>query len=73
MSGRRELTHGYGLVSQATGISPPEVAEWISFERLCCPFLKFKLEVSGHEDLCRIQLTGPTGAKSIATRRSPLP
>lgn len=70
---RRELPDGYGFVLQTAGIPLPEVAEWISFERLCCPFVKFQLEVSGQEDFWRIQLTGPTGAKAILDRAFPAP
>ena len=73
MSERRELPDGYGFVLQPVGVSLPELAQWISLERLCCPFLKFQLEVSGQEDFWRIQLTGPTGAKAILDGAFPCP
>src|SRR5882757_2988375 len=57
MGERRELANGYAYSIKPSGISLPEVAEWISFERLCCPFLTFQLEVSGHESDWKVQLS----------------
>ena len=68
-SERHELSNGYRFVLRPV-ISLPEVAEWVSFERLCCPFLSFQLEVSG---LWHLQLTGPEGAKAILNEAFPAP
>ena len=41
-------------------ITVSETAEWIEMERLCCPFLSFRLETNsepGH----RLTMTGPDG------------
>src|SRR5574341_77078 len=37
------------------------MAEFISKERLCCPFLEFTLKVSPDSDLITLLLTGPEG------------
>jgi hypothetical protein len=41
----------------------PEVSEWISLERLCCPFLMFQLE--GASEVSRLTMRGPDGVKAI--------
>ena len=42
-----------------------KIAEFISNERLCCPFLKFSLKVSaGHEPIS-LSLTGPDGTQEF--------
>lgn len=37
------------------------IAEFISKERLCCPFLKFTLHVPSQGERISLSLTGPTG------------
>jgi hypothetical protein len=44
---RRELPDGYAFKLDSKAVSVPEVAEWISMERLCCPFLTLQLSASG--------------------------
>ena len=60
---RTELSDGYAF-DLDTSISLPEVAEWIAMERLCCPFLAFRLDLhpGGATELT---LRGPEGAKAI--------
>ena len=58
-----ELPDGYSYLLVQDGITLPEVAEWISMERLCCPFLTFQLEVTSATS--RLALRGPEGAKAI--------
>jgi hypothetical protein len=41
-----------------------QLAEWISLERRCCPFLEFGLEWKG-DDSVRVRLTGQPGAKEF--------
>ena len=38
----------------------PEVAEWITMERLCCPFLAFQLDVNANGE-SRLTLRGRRG------------
>lgn len=46
---------------------PAELAslgELLGLERLCCPFLTFRLEVT-REDAARLHISGPPGAKAL--------
>jgi hypothetical protein len=62
---RRELPDGYTFEVKGSEITLQEIAEWMTMERRCCPFLTFKLETSGNRDGLSLTLTGPTGVKSI--------
>ena len=61
---RTELTDGYAYKLDTQQITLPEVAEWITMERLCCPFLTFQLDVKGNGESA-LTLRGPEGAKEI--------
>ena len=67
---RNELTDGYAYKLDAKKITLPEVAEWITMERLCCPFLTFQLDVKGNGD-SQLTLRGPVGAKAILREEFP--
>jgi hypothetical protein len=41
------------------------MAEFISRERLCCPFLEFTLKVSPDDDPISLLLSGPEGTKDF--------
>jgi hypothetical protein len=62
---RRELKDGYVFRLNGESISLPDVAQWISLERLCCPFFTFELQTTGEESDCWLTLRGPDGAKTI--------
>jgi hypothetical protein len=62
---RRELPDGYAFKLDGKAISLPEVAEWISMERLCCPFLTLQLSASGDQVDWLLNLTGPKGVKPL--------
>ncbi|MEE9198269.1 MAG: hypothetical protein V3U26_00570 [Dehalococcoidia bacterium] len=61
----RELPNGYSLRL------PPEqsmclaVAEFITLERLCCPFLSFALEVEREGGPLWLRMTGRDGVKQL--------
>jgi hypothetical protein len=59
----RELPDGYAfrLVSDAGAFVG--VAEWITLDRLCCPFMEFRLEWKGGE--AWLSLTGGAGVKEM--------
>lgn len=42
-----------------------KIAEFISNERLCCPFLKFTLNVVSSEEPLSFALTGPIGTQEF--------
>ena len=62
--GRREMENGW-VLRLSSRISLAETAEWISFERRCCPFLTFELSTSGASEQHALRLTGPGAAKQI--------
>lgn len=41
-----------------------ELGELLALERLCCPFLTFRLEVT-REESCRLHISGPVGARDF--------
>ena len=63
MRHRRELPDGYSYLLDSAKITPREVSEWITMERLCCPFLMFQLEEAG--EVPRLTMRGPEGAKAL--------
>jgi hypothetical protein len=69
--GRSELSEGYVFKLDAALISLPEVAEWMTLERLCCPFLTFQLATSGKQGDWLLTLTGPTGVKLLLEAEFP--
>jgi len=60
-----ELADGYRYRLNGTGFSLAEAEEWIAFERLCCPFLRFRMEVPGGEGDWLVTVTGPEGVKAL--------
>ncbi len=41
------------------------LAEFISLERRCCPFVKFKLEIGSYDEPIWLRLTGGSGVKEF--------
>jgi hypothetical protein len=69
MRERSELPYGYSYSICSNKITLSEVAEWITMERLCCPFLTFQLDVAG--DNFVLTMRGPKGVKAILTEEFP--
>ena len=63
MRDRTELADGYSYSLNPGKITLPEVSEWITMERLCCPFLIF--ELAGAGEASRLTMRGPDGAKAV--------
>jgi hypothetical protein len=60
----RELSNGYEFrVDDANVIV--QAAEFISLEKLCCPFLNFTLEVEADNGPVWLKLTGREGVKAF--------
>jgi len=57
-----ELSDGYALELDPA-ISLPEISEWLAFERACCPFLHFTLELRPND--------GPNNGPTILTLHIP--
>lgn len=68
---RSEVHDGYSFTLTGKAISLPEVAEWISMERLCCPFLTFQLSASGNRVDWVLKLAGPEGVKALLKAEFP--
>jgi hypothetical protein len=70
VTNRSELSDGYAYKLDAKKITLLEVAEWITMERLCCPFLEFQLDVKSRGD-SQLTMRGPEGAKAILREEFP--
>src|SRR5215211_8179722 len=42
-----------------------KIAEFIANERLCCPFLKFTLNVNSSDEPISLSVSGPTGTQEF--------
>jgi hypothetical protein len=61
----KELDEGYAYRFPAEGNSIAELAQLITFERQCCPFLRFNLRLEPAEGPLWLELTGPVGTKDF--------
>lgn len=69
--GRAETADGYTLTLDGYAVSLTEAAEWINFERLCCPFLTMNLSASGDQADWVLALTGPRAVKPLLNAEFP--
>ena len=58
----KELPNGYAFRLPPGPSVIKDAAEWITYERLCCPFFDFGLEVE-HDGATWLRLTGCEGVK----------
>lgn len=63
MHDRMPISGGYEFVFDVSEIR--ELAAFVSLERLCCPFLSFRLEVVSGEEEVRLRIQGPPGARRL--------
>jgi hypothetical protein len=59
-----ELADGYVFQLDERLISHRELSEWMSMERLCCPFFLFEVEPV-EAGVLELRLTGPAGGKTV--------
>ncbi|GGE29531.1 hypothetical protein GCM10011571_34570 [Marinithermofilum abyssi] len=59
-----ELPDGYAVCYPAESSMIIKLAEFISLERFCCPFLNFELHVESNGPVW-LHLTGPEGVKEF--------
>jgi hypothetical protein len=59
-----EISDGYALQLRNDRDALPMLAEWIAFERLCCPFLRFVVTVDEQNRL-GLALSGGAGVKEF--------
>ena len=61
----RELPNGYAFRLSGERPTVEMVADWISLERLCCPFFTFQLEIGSEENPIWLRITGREGVKQF--------
>ncbi len=61
----QELADGYALRFPSESALCLAVAEFITLERLCCPFLNFALELQGEGGPLWLRMTGRQGVKEF--------
>jgi hypothetical protein len=63
--GRRELANGIEVKISTERMPLAHLAEWISFERKCCPFMDFRIDVAPESGPVWLSLTGRAGVKEF--------
>jgi hypothetical protein len=63
--GKRELSDGIAIKISTERMTLAQLAEWISFERKCCPFLEFTIDVAPKSGPVWVSLTGRAGVKEF--------
>lgn len=63
----KELEGGYGYRFPSEPIFIVELAEMMSLERECCPFLRFNLRLEPSGGPIWMELSGPEGTKKFLT------
>lgn len=61
----QEIPYGYAFSYPNQPSLLLKIAEWISYENRCCPFIKFSLYVSGEVDSIRLELTGSEEVENL--------
>ncbi len=59
----KELPNGYAFRLPSETSTVKDAAEWITYERLCCPFFDFGLAVERNGGAMWLRLTGREGVK----------
>ena len=68
---RRELPDGRAFRFDADALD--EIARWVAYERLCCPFLRFAIELAPEGGPVWVRLTGPAGTREFLSAELPTP
>ena len=61
----KELDDGYAYRFPSDQVWITELATFMSFERACCPFMRFKLRLEPGDGPIWLELTGPEGTKEF--------
>jgi hypothetical protein len=65
LQGIQEEANGYSLRFAKETRNIQQIAEFISFERLCCPFFDFVVQVRAEAESVELQISGPEGVKDF--------
>ena len=68
ITSNRELPDGIAIQIAIEGMTLEHLAEWISFERKCCPFLEFRIDIAPKSGPVWLSLTGRPGVKEFLTQ-----
>jgi hypothetical protein len=66
--GKRELPNGIEVQISTARMGLAQLGEWISFERKCCPFLDFRIDVAPESGPLWVSLTGRAGVKEFLSQ-----
>ena len=61
----RELPNGYAFRLSGERRSLTMLSEWVSLERLCCPFFTFQIEAGAKTQPIWLRMTGREGVKGF--------
>jgi hypothetical protein len=59
----RELPDGYALEIDSSKLPIVDIAQWVTLEHRCCPFVLFRLDVQRRDNIVTLSLQGPVGVK----------
>ena len=65
---KRELPDGIAVQIAPERMALAQLAEWISFERKCCPFFEFRIDVAPKSGPVWMSLTGRAGVKEFLSQ-----
>ena len=65
LQGIQEVENGYEFMFPNEADVLLRIAEFITNERLCCPFLEFTLHVLSSREPISLSLTGPIGTREF--------
>ena len=65
VSEMRERDRGLAFRIELERMSLPLLAEWVTLERLCCPFFEFTIEVGPERNSTWLSLAGEEGVKDF--------
>ncbi len=54
-----------GLIFSFSAAAYSDVVQFVAFERVCCPFLRFSVDLSPEDGPISLTLSGPPGAKAF--------
>ena len=60
-----EIEQGYEFIFPGESTTLIKLAEFISKERLCCPFLEFNIQLTPNYGTTSLLLTGPEGTQDF--------
>jgi hypothetical protein len=60
-----ELSNGFAFRFPADSETIRAIAEWITYERVCCPFFDFCLKIENKNDAVWLSLTGDEGIRDF--------